>query len=179
MSELFWEAEPMPKRVDESAWMEQLLSEEEVGHLASSDEGQPYVIPVNYAFLDGVIVIHCAMKGKKLDILRKNPKCSFAVNRHPDALRYHAEKRCHYRYHSVVVTGEARFVDTAEERLTWMRRFKQHFDERLDWTYEPPPDLAAARRCGIILIEVRAMSGRKVEGEDAKAHLAKDKNRPI
>jgi uncharacterized protein len=165
----------MAKKVRDDDWMKQILAEEEVGHLALNDDGQPYVVPLNYAYLDDRVVIHCAVKGRKIDIVRKEPRCCFAVNRHPDRVKYHADKRCHYRYHSVLVTGRATYIESEEERLEWMLTFKDHFDSRMDWHYAPVPDIKSARRCGIIVIAVDSMSGRKEEGQDKKAHLAMDK----
>jgi hypothetical protein len=167
--------EPMAKRVNDETWMKQILDEEEVGHLGLVDGDQPYVIPINYAYIDGIIVLHCAIKGRKLDLIRRNPRCCFVVDRHPDRVRYHAEKRCHYRYHSVIVNGTARYVETEVERFDWILRYQDHHERRLSWTMGPKPEIMTAERCGIILIEVDSMTGRKAEGDDSKAHLAQDK----
>ena len=167
----------MAKRVRDRAWADAVLAEEEVGHLALCDERGPYVIPINYAYLDGTIVIHCATKGRKLDIIRKNPACCFAVDRHVDRVAYHAEKRCHYRYHSVLVFGCARYVEDADERLGWIRRYREHFDARLPWTVPADDglDITTAERCGIILITIEEVTARRREKADPKAHLARDK----
>lgn len=167
----------MSKRVRDKEWMDKVLSEEELGHLALSDGGAPYIVPINYAYLDGKIVIHCATKGRKLNIIGQNPKCCFAVDRHPDKVRYHPEKRCHYRYHSVLVFGRATYIESAEERLEWIKRYKDYFDARLPWTVDAKEEfgIKTAEHCGIIIIDIDDMTGRKEEGADRDAHLARDK----
>jgi hypothetical protein len=160
------------RRVHDEAWMKQLLADEEVGHLGLADDGQPYVIPLNYAYLDDRIVIHCATKGHKIDVVRANGRCCFAVNRHPDRIRYHADKRCHYRYHSVVVFGHAHYVEDAAERLQWLTRFRDYFSTRLGRTIPSELDLAKANKVGIMVIEVERLTGRKEEGADSKADLS-------
>jgi len=165
----------MPEIIHDIAWMEALLAEEEVGHLALSDEGRPYVVPINYAFIDGKIVIHGATKGRKLEIIRKNPQCCLAVNRHPDRVKYHAEKRCHYRFHSVLVYGRAHYIELAEERLTWIKKYRAYFNRRLNWIIPPAEDITTAEKCGIIVIDIDSMTARREEGPDVKAHMAIDK----
>jgi nitroimidazol reductase NimA-like FMN-containing flavoprotein (pyridoxamine 5'-phosphate oxidase superfamily) len=143
--------------------MEAILSEEEVGYLALASKGQPYCVPLSYAFLDGRIVIHCALQGRKIDLIRENPRCCFVVSRSPDPARPHrAEGSCSYRFESVVATGRARLVEDAEERLQLLKRFKGHFDTRLGLDPgENPVTADAAARCGCIVVEPDELSGRR------------------
>ena len=165
----------MAEKVTELGWMKELLAEEEVGHLAMSDNGEPYVVPINYAYMDGRIVLHCSMTGKKLELIKKNPTVCFAVNRHPDKVKYHAEKRCHYRYHSVIIYGKASFVESAQDRLTWIKRYRKYFNNRLNWTMDEDDDIKSAIRCGIILIDIEEMTGRREVGADERAHEVTEK----
>lgn len=160
----------MPKEVTDMRWMKNLLLEEDVGHLALADGDQPYVVPVNYAYIDDMIVLHGAIKGLKLDILAKNSRCCFAVNRHPDKVRYHAEGKCHYRYHSVLVYGRAFYVDSAEERLVWIRKYRRYFNARLGNRMKADDTIKTAERCGIILVEIDRMTARKEEKKKADIH---------
>ncbi|MDR0851190.1 MAG: pyridoxamine 5'-phosphate oxidase family protein [Clostridiales Family XIII bacterium] len=68
---------------------EKLLSNEEAlvilernssGVLAlCGDDGYPYAVPLNYAFVDGNLYFHCARVGHKIDAIGTNDKVSFAV----------------------------------------------------------------------------------------------------
>ena len=44
-----------------------------------NDQGQPYGVPMSYAIDGGVIYLHCAGEGQKLDNLRINPQASLTV----------------------------------------------------------------------------------------------------
>jgi len=125
--------------------------------------------------MDGQIVMHCSVKGKKLDIIRKNPKCSVAVNRHADKVKYHAEKQCHYRYHSVIVTGKAGYIESEQDRIEWIKKYRDYFNQRLDWIMPAGNDIKSAKRCGIIVVNIESMTGRKEEGPDKDADEAIDK----
>ena len=150
--------------------MQKILEEEEVGCLCMSVGDEPYAVPVSYAWLDGRIVFHCATEGRKLDVLKQNPRVCFVVDRSPDRVRPHRAAckndsgdggKCTYRFESVICFGTARVLDTIPERFEWLQRFKSYFYARLDLaTDEDPVTPAAAEHCGCVVIEIERMTGR-------------------
>jgi nitroimidazol reductase NimA-like FMN-containing flavoprotein (pyridoxamine 5'-phosphate oxidase superfamily) len=57
-----------------------LLAECEYGVLSTVDNnGQPYGLPLNYAYKDNCIYFHCALAGHKIDNIDNNPKVSFCA----------------------------------------------------------------------------------------------------
>ncbi len=57
-----------------------LLTNCEYGVLSTlGNDGQPYGIPLNYAYKDRCIYFHCALEGHKIDNLDDNPKVSFCT----------------------------------------------------------------------------------------------------
>jgi nitroimidazol reductase NimA-like FMN-containing flavoprotein (pyridoxamine 5'-phosphate oxidase superfamily) len=57
--------------------MEQILREETVGYLGLSVGSQPYVVPLNYGYLEGKILFRCALTGMKLDHIQAKPQVCF------------------------------------------------------------------------------------------------------
>ena len=52
----------------------------EYGVLSTVDiDGQPYGVPLNYAYKDNCIYFHCSLTGHKIDNIDDNPKVSFCV----------------------------------------------------------------------------------------------------
>lgn len=83
--------------------MEKILLEETIGYLGLSMNDKPYVVPLNYAYVAGKILFHCAMTGKKLDYLKTNPQVCFTVGRQSGQVRRHAEGNlCHVDSDSVI-----------------------------------------------------------------------------
>jgi nitroimidazol reductase NimA-like FMN-containing flavoprotein (pyridoxamine 5'-phosphate oxidase superfamily) len=146
--------------------MERVLGEQDTGCLCLCRDQEPYGLPVSYAYLDGAIVFHCARAGRKLDIIRDNPRVCFVVSRHPDPAKPHAaEGRCKYRFESVLCFGRARVVDDPGERLEILRRFKAHFYKRLGLgDSEDPVTEEAAQKVGCVVITVSEMTGRRKGG---------------
>ena len=57
-----------------------LLIDSEYGVLSTvGNDGQPYGVPLNYAYKDNCIYFHCALKGHKIDNIGDNSKVSFCV----------------------------------------------------------------------------------------------------
>ncbi|MFY9779216.1 MAG: pyridoxamine 5'-phosphate oxidase family protein [Candidatus Baltobacteraceae bacterium] len=67
------------------AEVEKILEEERVGRLACSADGEAYVVPMVYAYDGGSVYCH-SLEGKKVRIMRANPRVCFQVDR-PHATR--------------------------------------------------------------------------------------------
>lgn len=61
------------------AQMEQVLRKEIHGHLACHSKKDLYLVPIAYAYRDGAIYSH-TYEGKKVRMMRKNPKVCFQVD---------------------------------------------------------------------------------------------------
>ena len=55
-----------------------LLESEHIGHMACSDEGKPYIVPMAYLFHEEILYGQTT-DGKKVQMLRKNPQVCFQV----------------------------------------------------------------------------------------------------
>jgi uncharacterized protein len=65
--------------------MESIISRCQVCHLAlSGPDGQPYVVALNFGYQPGstpTFYFHCARQGRKLGLIRANPKAAFIIDR--------------------------------------------------------------------------------------------------
>jgi len=96
-----------------------LLVDGEYGVLSTmGGDGQPYGVPLNYAYGDNCIYFHCALTGHKIDNIEHNPKVSFCVIGDTKVL----PSEFATEYVSVVVFGVASEVQGAEryDALLWI-----------------------------------------------------------
>jgi nitroimidazol reductase NimA-like FMN-containing flavoprotein (pyridoxamine 5'-phosphate oxidase superfamily) len=147
-----------PREFDESREeMERILREETLGYLGLSMDGMPYVVPLNYGYVEGKILFHCALTGKKLDYLKANPQVCFAVGRQSGRVVRHPQGAlCHAENDSVICYGTARIVEGVEERrdaLTAFNRCLQPDAEEIA--------LEAAAKCYAVEITITEMTGRR------------------
>jgi nitroimidazol reductase NimA-like FMN-containing flavoprotein (pyridoxamine 5'-phosphate oxidase superfamily) len=109
-------------------------------HVAMVDpEGKPYVLPMNFGFRDGVIYLHGAQHGKKIDILRSNPEVciNFSIDH---TLRYQSEEvACSWsmKYRSVLAYGKVEFIEDPEEKKAALDSVMAQYTER-SFRYNPP-----------------------------------------
>ena len=114
------------KEIAEKAVVEELLREAEVGRLATCIGEEPYVVPVNFAYYDGRIIVHGSREGRKMANIVANPRVCFEVDQ---SEKVEGERPCDYafRYMSVVVQGRARVVEGDEARLAALRRLTDKY----------------------------------------------------
>ncbi len=81
-----------------------ILTEGEYGILSVvSQDNIPYGVPLNFCVIDGKIYFHCALDGRKLDILNKNSLVSFCVVGSTEVM----PDKFGTKYESVILTGNA------------------------------------------------------------------------
>ena len=101
-----------------------ILDSSMVLRLGLAMNNEPYVVPMNYGYTleDGKLklYLHSAVKGKKLDMIRANPKVFFELD--CDLQPFDGVKPCQYglSYSSIMGRGEAVLVEDVEEKIQAM-----------------------------------------------------------
>lgn len=99
----------------------EILDKSKVVHVGMVDGDEPYVVPMNYGYVfeNGklIIYLHGARRGRKLDVMRANPKVFFEME--CDIVPFEGDIACRYgiTYSSVMGKGIAEIIDEdAEEK---------------------------------------------------------------
>ena len=97
-------------------------------HIGLTDGDEPYVVPMNYGYTmeeDGTLVLylHGATQGRKLDLMRKNPKVFFEME--CDVQQFEGDVACRYgtAYKSLMGRGRAVIVEDPEEKMRCLSLF--------------------------------------------------------
>ncbi|MDR2908356.1 MAG: pyridoxamine 5'-phosphate oxidase family protein [Oscillospiraceae bacterium] len=103
------------REVSDRAGIENILSRCKTCHVAMIDGDIPYVVPLSYGyrFLEGgrlELYFHSAAEGRKLDILKKNPKVCFEASCEGAAVSLETPCDSGYFFASVIGIGEAVFI---------------------------------------------------------------------
>lgn len=120
-----------------------ILDESKVLRLGLVDDGQPYIVPMNYGYTmeDGklTLYIHGANKGYKLDVIRKNPVCCFEMD--CEVEEFEGKKPCQYgmAYYSLMGRGKVEFVEDVKAKrealeLLMKVQTKKDFEIKDEWT---------------------------------------------
>ena len=85
-------------RITEPDQIARILDTAKVLHMGLAADNEPYVVPMNYGYTleDGklVLYLHSADQGRKLDVIRANPRVSFAID--CDRMPFEGKVPCQY-----------------------------------------------------------------------------------
>ena len=112
------------RQVTDPQQIRHILDTAKVLHLGLSVNDEPYVVPMNYGYTmeDGklVIYLHSAVKGKKLEMVRTNPRVCFNID--CDRMPFEGRVPCQYGmvYSSILGRGTAALVEDPEDKMEAM-----------------------------------------------------------
>ena len=91
--------------------IDEFIMECSVVRLGMISMGEPYIVPLNFVYVDDTVYFHCASQGRKVEALKTSPRVCIEF----DAMHgVSAEKQTAY-YTSVIAWGEAVFVSDINE----------------------------------------------------------------
>jgi nitroimidazol reductase NimA-like FMN-containing flavoprotein (pyridoxamine 5'-phosphate oxidase superfamily) len=108
------------KQLAGQARLEAILAQAPVCRLGLAEPGPkgavPYVVPVFFAYRDGKMYVHSAVEGRKIELLRRNPRVCVEVDEYRGVVP--AEKPCGYSslFRSVLASGTARLLEDAQAK---------------------------------------------------------------
>ena len=89
-----------------------IIMQSKYGVLCLASDGEPYGVPLSPALSGNTIYFHCAHKGLKIDIIKKNPKGQFVFVAHAEIM----SEKATVDYRSAMAFGTLRIVKSREER---------------------------------------------------------------
>jgi len=108
------------KEITERVVIEEILRENQVGRLGTAVDGEPYIVPMNYTYVSGKILMHTHRDGKKVRDIEANPRVCFEVD---SGEMIEGDDPCGYswEYRSVIAHGDARIIDDLAGKLEALR----------------------------------------------------------
>jgi len=104
------------KEITDPHIIAEILATATVCRLAMVDDGEPYVVPVNFGYRDHALYVHSAATGRKIDILKRNSRVCFEIES-AATITKHAEP-CHWgtRARSLIGYGRAEIITDRTEK---------------------------------------------------------------
>jgi len=149
------------KEITDPAIIERILKNGRYATIALCDGDDPYVITLSYGYTptEKALYFHTAKKGRKLDIIAKNPRACATVIED----RGYLQGKCDHSYSSVVIHGSIRSVTDEAEKIRALGMMIDHLES------DPAPVKARllAKRtrieeAGILRLDIEEVHGRSV-----------------
>lgn len=146
------------KEIKSQADITGIIRQSRVCRLALADGDQPYVLPLNFGYDAPYLYFHSADQGRKLDILRKNPKVCFVFD--------HLEKikkdslACEWgaAFVSVIGEGTAEILSAPEEKVKGLNAIMAQYSNR---SFDFPKE--TLDRTAVIRVTVSNLTGKRGE----------------
>lgn len=123
-----------PDRINE------ILRRCEVCRLGLRDGDEIYIVPMSFGFEleDGqrVLYFHSAKEGRKLDLLKRDPKVGFELD--TGYCVQPGENACAYsaNYQSVIGTGRVEFLTQPEQKEKGLQSVMRHATNKGGWHFD-------------------------------------------
>jgi hypothetical protein len=118
------------QEITDNKIIEEILSKSEICRLGFIDNGLPYIIPFNYGYSDKSIYIHSAPDGKKIDLLKQNPRVCFEIELISQITKHN--EPCHWstKYKSVIGYGSVEIIRDYEQKIKGLDIIMSHYDTK-------------------------------------------------
>lgn len=150
---------PRTKTIADRKVIDQIIHRCDTCYVAMADkQGKPYVLPFNFGYEEGVLYLHSAREGKKMNILRENPQISVAFST-DHALRHsHDDVACSYgmKFRSVVLDGMIEFIDDFDRKKEVLNIIMKKYTGR-EFTFNAP----SIHEVCVYCLRITGISGRE------------------
>jgi nitroimidazol reductase NimA-like FMN-containing flavoprotein (pyridoxamine 5'-phosphate oxidase superfamily) len=144
------------KEISDGAELRRILEAARVCRVAMVDGDRPYLVPLSFA-LDGEdLVLHSAMEGRKLEVLRRNPSVCFEVEEGVEVAVGSTPCDTGMRFRTVIGFGEVEFVEDGAERARLLTLFVPRYGP-----VGVPISEVVARRTVVMRVRVRELTGKR------------------
>lgn len=147
----------LDKKITDEKIIEEILLKSDICRLGLIDNGSAYIVPVNYAYKNGVIYIHSAKEGKKISILQSNNQVAFEIEYNHQIME--SEKACGWttKYRSVMGKGTVTITQNVEEKTEALDLIMRKYGATIELNYDP----RVLERVCILQLQIESIEGKQ------------------
>ena len=129
------------REITDDKTINQFIDRENIIHIAFYDDGDIYVVPVNYGHClqEGkhVFYFHGAKAGRKYELALKTPSVGFEIDGVFEVLP--ADIACDYsaKFQSVIGTGKLSVIEEVTEKVKGLNILMKQISGKESWEYKP------------------------------------------
>lgn len=127
------------REIKDKALIEQFIAKEQIIRIAFYDNGDLYIVPLNYGFIyendKYVFYFHGAKAGRKFELSKSSPMVGFEIDGEYELLQ--ADVACDYsaKFQSVIGTGRLSIIEDYEEKIKELNALMNHISGKSEWDY--------------------------------------------
>ena len=127
------------REITDSLVIEDFIAKEQIIRIAFYDNGDIYIVPVNYGFINDngkyIFYFHGAKAGRKYELTKSSPKVGFEVDGNYELIE--ADKACSFsaKFQSVIGTGVLSIVEDKDEKIQGLNTIMKQTTLKSGWSY--------------------------------------------
>ena len=143
--------------------LDRILQASRMVFLALRDEPAPYVLPVCFGYEEGVLYVHSARAGTKIDLISRDPMVGFSASTEMLVIPGDAPCRFTSRAESVVGTGRAEILVEEADRRHGLDLIMRHCagDSPRGGAAAPQYEPGSLARTCVIAVRIHTMRGKR------------------
>ncbi|WP_067049083.1 pyridoxamine 5'-phosphate oxidase family protein [Methanofollis ethanolicus] len=145
------------REITDRAEIEAVLNEAVYATFALCDGDEPYAVPLNFAYHDGIVYVHSACEGRKVDILGRNPSVCFSAVVGAELTPAGTPCVWDMRYRSVNGSGTAEVVGDPAEKAWALNLLMRKYSGKGDHVFTE----SQLAHLAVFRVRVRAMTGKR------------------
>ncbi len=114
------------------------IDSQQILRLAFYDEGDIYIVPVNYGYSDNdkrVFYFHGARAGRKYELAKKTPIVGFEIDGNYELLEGEAACEFSAAFQSVIGTGQLSLIEDSDEKVKGLNTIMKQTTHKAEWNY--------------------------------------------
>ena len=127
------------REITDKTLIEQFIAKEQIIRIAFYDNGDLYIVPLNYGYTyeneKYVFYFHGAKAGRKYELSKASPNVGFEIDGAYELLE--ADVACDYsaKFQSVIGTGRLSIIEDDEEKIKGLNALMNHISGKAKWDY--------------------------------------------
>ena len=150
------------REITDSKEIDDIIERADVCRIALSDNNIPYIVTMNFGYRQGkklTLFLHCAAKGKKIDIIKSNNIACFQMTIDHKLIETHVRCNCGMHYKSVVGMGRIFFVTEPEDKIEAFNILMKHYHGHDRHQFKK----AYVNEATVLRLDIDEISGKKCE----------------
>ena len=127
------------REVKDKALIEQFIAKEQIIRIAFYDNGDLYIVPLNYGFIyennKYVFYFHGAKAGRKFELSKSSPMVGFEIDGEYELLQADVACKNSAKFQSVIGTGRLSIIEDYEEKIKGLNVLMNHISGKSEWDY--------------------------------------------
>jgi hypothetical protein len=145
------------KAISDPEELQAIIQSSQVCRLALADHNTPYIVPMHFGMKDNTLYFHCAQKGRKLDIISRNPIVCFEIEGNLSIVN--TGKPCNWStsYASIIGYGTASLVTDPQQKKEALTIIVSHYAPDIVYEFQEKK----VDEVAVLKVAITSMTGKK------------------